>query len=68
MSSHDPNSSGIFTGVFNFITQELESFVTSATGGHVPEVRFLQVHTSNAMLTHTRRVFLSAFRTTSPFL
>lgn len=35
MSTQDDSSSGIFSGVFGFITRELESFVATATGAQV---------------------------------
>ena len=28
-----PQTPGIFSGVFNFVSREIESFVTNATGG-----------------------------------
>lgn len=33
--SSQSHSSGILSGVFSFVSREIESFVTSATGGEV---------------------------------
>ena len=39
MASEASSSSGLFSNVFSFVSRELESFVTTATGGEPPKVR-----------------------------
>lgn len=43
-----PQSSGLLSGVFNFVSREIESFVTTATGGEVSIVYLMLATLTNA--------------------
>lgn len=42
-----PQSTGLLSGVFSFVSREIESFVTNATGGTLAEVRCKHISTRN---------------------
>lgn len=58
MSSQDHNSSGLLSGVFDLLTREFESFVATATGGHILEVGFYYIQQAMCYV-HVRRAPIS---------
>ena len=46
---NQPQSSGLLSGVFNFVSREIESFVTTATGGEVCTIHLVLATPTNAL-------------------